>query len=130
MNCEGWAPGSISSPSQQPGDLSEPRFPRDEGLVATIRPLDSYSNTYIGLHVVDSALGSGRYKYGEYQYVCSPEQIANKACFSDVDEYQLFDLVADPFELHNVYNETDKDIRDELARRLRRYYPCSGSTCP
>ena len=62
MPCEGWAPGSSSSPSQPPADLNEPRFPRDEGLVATVRPLDSYSNTYIGLAVVDSTLGSGRYK--------------------------------------------------------------------
>ena len=35
---------------------------------------------------------------GEYQYECDPEQIAAKACFSDVDHYQLFDLVADPYE--------------------------------
>ena len=130
MNCEGWAPGSSTNPSQANGGLGQPRFPRDEGLVATIRPLDSYSNTYIGLHVVDPTLGSGRYKYGEYQYVCSPEQIAAKDCFSNVDEYQLFDLVADPYELHNVYNQTDKAIRDELARRLRVHYPCSGSACP
>ena len=36
--CEGWAPGSSTNPTQHPGDLSEPRFPRDEGLKATVRP--------------------------------------------------------------------------------------------
>ena len=88
--------------TQSPGDLSEPRFPRDFGLKATIRPLDDYSNTYIGLHVIDPTIGTGHYKYGEYQYVCTTEQILAKECFSDVQEYQLFDLTTDPYELYNV----------------------------
>ena len=43
------------------------------------RTVDDYSNTYIGLCVNDSSLpgsGEGRYKYGEYQYVCTSEQMA------------------------------------------------------
>lgn len=47
MPCEGWAPGSSTNPTQKAGDLSEPRFPRDMGLMATVRPLDDYSNTYV-----------------------------------------------------------------------------------
>lgn len=130
MKCEGWAPGSTTNPTQKNSDLSQPRFPYDEGLVATIRPLDDYSNTYIGIYVEDPTLGSSRYKYGEYQYVCNSSQIVAKECFSDVDMYQLFDLVADPFELQNVYNETDDKIKEELARRLRLHYPCRGASCP
>ena len=57
MECEGWAPGSTTNPTQENSDLSQPRFPYDEGLVATIRPLDDYSNTYIGLYVEDPSLG-------------------------------------------------------------------------
>ena len=57
MECEGWAPGSTTNPTQQPGDLSQPRFPYDKDLVATVRPLDDYSNTYIGLYVEDPNLG-------------------------------------------------------------------------
>ena len=34
-------------------------LPRDQGLTATVRPLDDYSNTYIGLHVLDPTIGSG-----------------------------------------------------------------------
>lgn len=41
------------------------------GVKGTTRALDDHSNTYIGLHVVDPTLGSGRYKYGEYQDVCN-----------------------------------------------------------
>ena len=57
-------------------------------------------------------------------------QIAAKACFSDVDMYQLFDLTTDPYELHNVYNETDAAITTALAKKLREYYPCQGVACP
>ena len=35
MPCEGWSPGSSTNPTQNPGDLSEPRFPRDQGGVLT-----------------------------------------------------------------------------------------------
>jgi len=79
---------------------------------------------------LDTTIGTGHYKYGEYQYVCSPEQIAAFNCFGDVDHYQLFDLTVDPFELHNVYNETAPEIRDALAKKLRTWYPCKGTACP
>ena len=99
MNCEGWAPGSptCTNPTQAASDLSQPKFARDRGLKPTVRPLDDYSNTYIGLTVIDPTIGTGHYKYGEYQYVCSTAQIENKECFSKVDHYQLFDL--DNYEL-------------------------------
>ena len=35
----------------------------------------------------------GCYRYAEYQYVCSTDQIEAKQCFGDIDMYQLFDLV-------------------------------------
>jgi hypothetical protein len=95
-----------------------------------VRPLDDYSNTYIGLHSMDPAIGTGHYKYGEYQYVCSPAQIKAKDCFSKVDMHQLFDLANDPFELYNVYNSTSPEIRQALAKKLRDWYPCQGVACP
>tara|TARA_B110000208_G_scaffold47888_2_gene63402 strand:+ start:93 stop:1334 length:1242 start_codon:yes stop_codon:yes gene_type:complete len=133
MPCEGWAPGSSTNPTQPNGDVAKTGFPRDKGLVATIRPLDDYSNTYIGIHVVDKTLGSGKYKYAEYQYQCNTTEILAFDCFSvkrGIDHFQLFDLVADPFELHNVYETTDGGIKTELAKRLRNWYPCKGSECP
>ena len=51
------SPGSCTDPLGAPGDLKQPRFPYDEHLVATVRPLDDYSNTYIGLYVEDPTLG-------------------------------------------------------------------------
>ena len=34
-------------------------------------------------------------RYGEFQYVCSSDQIAAKECFSDVDMYQLVKILYD-----------------------------------
>ena len=87
--------GSTPSGRHGCGDCAQAiAFPRDVGRHATVRPLDDYSNTYIALHSMDPAIGSGHYKYGEYQYVCTAEQIAAKRCFDEVDMYQLFDLVS------------------------------------
>lgn len=64
--CEGWSPGSSSNPTQTASDLPTQKnpiaFPRDLGRKATVRPLDDYSNTYIGLHSMDPQIGSGHYK--------------------------------------------------------------------
>ena len=59
---------------------------------------------------LDKSIGSGRYKYGEYAYQCSTAQIISKECFpaDKIDTYQLFDLVADPFELKNIYEKKNR----------------------
>ena len=99
-------------------------------LRATVRPLDDYSNTYIGLNCPD-CLGDGyHYKYGEYEYVCSSEDIAALRCFGAIDTYQLFNMSADPYELQNVYHQTAPSVVQALAARLRTYYPCKGAACP
>ena len=65
---------------------------------------------------------TGHYKYAEYQYVCTAEQIAAKDCFSSVDMHQLFDLTTDPYELKNVYNET-------APGALTYHRECAHRTC-
>ncbi len=128
-NVQGWSPGSAVLGFQDPGGLGfTPLFPRDKALKATIRPLDDYSNTYIALHVNDSSFGN--FKYAEYQYACSTAEIRLKSCFSKPDFYELFDLSRDPFELNNIYNVTKDEVKTELHRRLRAFYPCRGRACP
>ena len=103
------------------------------GLKGTVRPLDDYSNTYIGLHSTDPAVGgSGHYKYGEYKYLCSSDEILAKACFnsSSIDIFELFDLKKDPYELRNIYSTAAPEIKTALARKLRVWYPCQGAACP
>jgi len=138
-DAQGWAPGSTSNPQQKIADLNFPPFPRDVGLNATVRPLDDWSNTYIGLLSLDASLG-GKYKYGEYEYRCSTADIRSRQCFaataggmqppSDDYSYQLFDLTADPFELTNVYASAEPALKAALAAKLREYYPCQGVACP
>ena len=130
--CEGWAPGSSSNPKQPPSDLNSCGFPDHAALRATVRPLDDYSNTYIGLYC-PGCLGDGAaYKYGEYAAVCSSADIAAQACFgaSAIDTRQLFNMSADPYELTNIYSQADPALRAALAAKLRRFYPCQGVGCP
>jgi hypothetical protein len=126
------------------------------------RTLDDYSNTYIGLYINDTSLpggGAGCFKYGEYQYVCTSDQIAkfqvrsqpggrmlglgpsrlltpchpflyHLKCFENPDFYELFDLSSDPYELHNIYQSASADLTKALHARLRQYYPCKGKACP
>eukprot|EP00937_MAST-01D_sp_MAST-1D-sp2_P000049 g49.t1 len=131
-DAQGWAPGSSSNPKQSPSDLQFPVFPDTHSLHATVRPLDDYSNTYIGLYSEDAAVSGagGRWKYGEFQYVCNSTSIALKRCFDRPDHYELFDLNADPYELENVYDTADPKVKAALATRLREYYACEGKACP
>jgi len=62
--------------------------------------------------------------------VCSSEEIVARRCFSSIDTYQLFNMTADPYELHNVYASAPPPILAALKARLRRYYPCRGAACP
>ena len=62
--------------------------------------------------------------------MCTTAEIEAKQCFSKVDHFQLFDLTSDPYELHNIYNQTDPAIQDALAKELRKWYPCVGPACP
>jgi hypothetical protein len=39
--------------------------------------------------------------------------------YYDIDEWELFDLAADPFELKNVYDDPSyRSVQDSLATRL------------
>ena len=60
-----------------------------------------------------SALRSSSYLYVEY-----PEE-----------ERELYDLRADPYELHNVHAAADPSLRERLSRRLAALKACAGATC-
>jgi len=94
----------------------------------TRRPFDDASNTYIGLHVRDPALGD--LKYAEFQNDCNAIQLEQRTCFNNVTTRELFDLEKDPHELHNIMDAAAPGLIAELHRRLRRYYPCKGRSCP
>lgn len=53
-----------------------------------------YSQSVLILKIVRyNPCGLCCYRYAEYQYVCSTDQIEAKQCFGDIDMFQLFDLV-------------------------------------
>jgi len=60
-----------------------------------------------------SALRSDSHLYVEY-----PEE-----------ERELYDLRADPYELHNVHAAADPSLRERLSRRLAALKACAGATC-
>ncbi|PYQ08414.1 MAG: hypothetical protein DMF82_01535 [Acidobacteria bacterium] len=45
------------------------------------------------------------------------------------DERELYDLRADPYELHNVHAAADPSRRERLSRRLAALKACAGATC-
>ena len=94
----------------------------------TTRVLDDYSNTYIGLTVDDPAIG--RWKYGEYQNVCTAEELRHKTCFTNLTTTELFDLDEDPHELLNVAATAPAELLAELHRRVHAFYGCQGRDCP
>jgi hypothetical protein len=73
----------------------------------------------------------GRWKYGEFQASCTREQLASRTCFGEPDTVELFDLAADPWELHNVAAVAGySEARAALHERLHRWYGCAGASCP
>ena len=91
-------------------------------MQATTHALDDWSNTYIGLHVVDQHIG--HLKYAEY------DPYGKQSNFSSVDFYELFDLAKDPFELHNIYNASSPKLKATLHSMVREFYECAGAACP
>jgi arylsulfatase A-like enzyme len=59
------------------------------------------------------ALRTGKYLYVEYES----------------GEYELYDLVEDPYELHNFYDSADPALIAELHARLEALRDCSGESC-
>ena len=51
-------------------------------------------------------------------------------CFEKPDFYELLDLSADPYELHNTSYNASVSIRKALHMRPHQYYPCRGVACP
>ena len=82
-----------------------------------------------GIYVQDPQLGE--YKYAEFQNTCTSAQLAAKACFQDLTIKELFDLEKDPHELDNIAGlPSSEPLIAELHKRLWRYYPCQGESCP
>ena len=52
------------------------------------------------------------------------------ADLSEVLQDELYNITADPDQLHNIYNRSGQALRQDLAQQLRQQYQCAGSSCP
>lgn len=93
---------------------------------------DDWSNTAIGLtsHCAegnDECQGPvGHWKFAAY------DPYGKQTGFAQPYMYELFDLDADPYELHNLYNATQEErpeVVEMLHTLLYQWYNCAGSDC-
>ena len=90
--------------------------------------LDDWSNTWAGLHFVDPARGHDL-KYGVF------DPWGKQNGFVRPYMRVLFNLTTDPYELHNIYNQTIESVQgaslvSEMNDLLMRYNNCQGQSCP
>ena len=87
---------------------------------------DAFNNTFVGLRLIDPTLPQGwqNIKYVEYTDCRHDWNFTNTA-----QEYELFDLAADPFEMKNIVSSASRDLLDRLHKVLRELYTCAGESC-
>eukprot|EP01060_Flectonema_neradi_P002073 TRINITY_DN11254_c0_g1_i1.p1 TRINITY_DN11254_c0_g1~~TRINITY_DN11254_c0_g1_i1.p1 ORF type:complete len:541 (+),score=79.30 TRINITY_DN11254_c0_g1_i1:494-2116(+) len=49
---------------------------------------------------------------------------------STIQFYELYDVAADPYQMHNLYDTYPDNLKDALNHELENYFGCSGATCP
>jgi hypothetical protein len=45
------------------------------------------------------------------------------------EEYELFDLDADPWELKNIYAGASAAVKTDLHNRVEKLFRCQGANC-
>ncbi|KAJ9461188.1 putative extracellular sulfatase Sulf-1-like protein [Diplonema papillatum] len=87
------------------------------------RPLDDWSNTYIGVTYQDA---SSYYKYALF------DPKGTETAFAAPYMREMFDLAGDPYETRNIYNDTllaNESLVKLLEDAVHTWYQCSGKTC-
>ena len=87
---------------------------------------DAYNNTFVALRLIDPTLPQGwqNIKYVEYTDCRHDWNFTNAA-----QEYELFDLAEDPFEMKNIFSSASRDLLDRLHKVLRELFTCAGDSC-
>lgn len=86
---------------------------------------DTGNNTFRTLRIVDPTAPTGLQNAKYAEFVAA----ANWNHTLPPQEYELFDLDADPWELKNIYSAASAEVKTELAARVERLFRCKGSTC-
>lgn len=87
---------------------------------------DAYNNTFVALRLIDPTLPKGwqNIKYVEYSDCRYDWNFTNEA-----QEYELFDLANDPFEMNNIVSRAPIGLLARLHKVLRELYSCAGDSC-
>lgn len=83
---------------------------------------DSYNNSFRALRVMDG--NHTNWKYIEFTD-CQQDWNFTK----QPQEYELFNLDTDPFEMHNLYSQVPHEWIVQLSKVTRHLYRCRGDTC-
>jgi len=93
------------------------------GMLKADGDIDDDTNNFIGLRVQNEEYGN--ILYSEFQ-----TDKGVQVNFSKPDFYEMYDMVKDPWQLHNIYNDTDPAITTKLHTWLHTVYACEGDACP
>ena len=86
--------------------------------------IEDPSNNYIAVrHGANSAFGETT--YAEFQTSKTGETV-----FDNIDFFEYYNISNDPWQMHNLYNATEKETLSSLHDKLRMWYKCAGETCP
>ena len=84
---------------------------------------DVGNNTFIGLRIINTTTNLAYYEFTDAY---------KDWAFKAVEFYELYDLVSDAHQLHNLYYQEPAPsvaMKQELHERLHRAWACRGATC-
>ena len=111
-------------------------FATQEGVKSSAgHILDAGNNTFRGLRIIGSGSGSPHLEHfesawwgGDLAYFEFTDVEADWG-FERPSFFELYDMLSDPAQLHNVYAAAPVALRDNLAARVRAQYGCVASAC-
>eukprot|EP00038_Savillea_parva_P030431 m.77804 g.77804 ORF g.77804 m.77804 type:complete len:571 (+) comp9164_c0_seq1:117-1829(+) len=87
---------------------------------------DDMDNTWRMLRILNDTHNVAYVEFGDFW----PVWPGNHTGPPVPSEFELYDLSADPYQLHNLYGSTDAGVRTDLHMNLQRYFSCAGKSCP
>lgn len=87
---------------------------------------DAVNNSFRALRIIDptAAVGEQNLKLAEFTDLTSNWNFTKPA-----DEFELFNLNNDPFELKNIYNSAPANLKQRLHKTLKKLYQCQSTSC-
>lgn len=85
-------------------------------------PIELPDNNFIAIRVVNS---THNLLYAEFQ-----SGVDGNVGFDAIEHHELFDMTTDPWQMQNVYNQTDGAVTSEFHRQVQSWLRCKGSSCP